>query len=1079
MNVLLVSQCSGAALTETRRIIDQFSPRCGDRTWLTPITQIGLETLHRLLRQSARRNTAVSCYWIRQGGGADLLWIVGKLGEFNAEGHVPTNTTRKNVIKKRDENDWHSLMIIMALTRAAALFHDFGKSCDFFQKALTAKNRNKNPFRHEWVSVRLFQAFVTDETDEGWLRRLAEIDAGNSIPGIIQTEILDRLKTDPIKDLASNATPLESLPPVAKAVCWLILSHHRLPSDGRDIAPVPDRMSHQWNQAASGATATDQASCFRFSKGLPIESASWRKNAALAGKRLLALLPTLPEAPVLDPYLIHHARLCLMLADHIYSSGPAVPQNGDVDYPLYANTCAPGGGLKQRLDEHLVGVSRQVKRIAFSLPRLGRDLPCLSRHKGFSRRTCDKRFAWQNKAFELAVGVRQKAANRGFFGVNMASTGTGKTLANARIMYGLGDPVRGVRFTVALGLRSLTLQTGREYRRHFRLGDDALAIQVGGGIAIKTLFERNQDEDSTGRFGDSDGYVCYDGIVPDASIYGWMLKHPAFTKLLSAPILVTTVDHLAPATESLRGGRQIAPMLRLANSDLILDEPDDFDLADLPALARLVHWAGLLGSRILLSSATLPPAIVEGLFSAYLAGRTVYAQHRGIAGAVGGVVCAWFDEKERETSAHAEPETFSTAHALFTGKRARHLAKDEIRRRARIIDFPETSNVVDPGAGDTAGLLAETIRKHLPQIHSENATVDPVSGAQVSFGLVRMANIHPLIAVARALLEMPAPSGFRIHLCCYHAKHLLVVRSCIEAMLDSCLDRKDPLVVFQHPQVRSALKNYDEPNQIFLVLASPVAEVGRDHDYDWAIVEPSSMRSIIQLAGRIRRHRPERWDRDNVYLLERNLRSIREPGNPAFTKPGFENKNHPLSSHSLKTLLRPEQIQPIDARPRITAPEAPQPEDNLSDLEHSSLAELMISMEKGRVLPVSLWWKTAAHLSGVLQNCQPFRQSDGEMFRFVLRPGEEPGDPLAFVQLGDDQETDVGNLRHSCELHLAVGMSHWATVELEEVLCSLAEEIDLPVAEVARRFAWIDLRATESLQGWYHHEALGFWKKPG
>lgn len=31
---------------------------------------------------------------------------------------------------------------------------------------------------------------------------------------------------------------------------------------------------------------------------------------------------------------------------------------------------------------------------------------------------------------------------------------------------------------------------------------------------------------------------------------------------------------------------------------------------------------------------------------------------------------------------------------------------------------------------------------------------------------------------------------------------------------------------------------------------------GRDHDYDWAIVEPSSMRSIIQLAGRIRRHRP-------------------------------------------------------------------------------------------------------------------------------------------------------------------------------------------------------------------------------
>ena len=81
--------------------------------------------------------------------------------------------------------------------------------------------------------------------------------------------------------------------------------------------------------------------------------------------------------------------------------------------------------------------------------------------------------------------------------------------------------------------------------------------------------------------------------------------------LIAAPLLVCTVDHLTPATESLRGGRQIAPMLRLMTGDLVLDEPDDFDMADLPALTRLVHWAGMLGSRVLLSSATLPPALVQ------------------------------------------------------------------------------------------------------------------------------------------------------------------------------------------------------------------------------------------------------------------------------------------------------------------------------------------------------------------------------------------------------------------------------------------------------------------------------------
>lgn len=34
MNVLFVSQCSGNALAETRRILDQFGERCGDRVWL-------------------------------------------------------------------------------------------------------------------------------------------------------------------------------------------------------------------------------------------------------------------------------------------------------------------------------------------------------------------------------------------------------------------------------------------------------------------------------------------------------------------------------------------------------------------------------------------------------------------------------------------------------------------------------------------------------------------------------------------------------------------------------------------------------------------------------------------------------------------------------------------------------------------------------------------------------------------------------------------------------------------------------------------------------------------------------------
>lgn len=36
MNILLVSQCEKRALSETRRILDQFAERRGERTWRTP-----------------------------------------------------------------------------------------------------------------------------------------------------------------------------------------------------------------------------------------------------------------------------------------------------------------------------------------------------------------------------------------------------------------------------------------------------------------------------------------------------------------------------------------------------------------------------------------------------------------------------------------------------------------------------------------------------------------------------------------------------------------------------------------------------------------------------------------------------------------------------------------------------------------------------------------------------------------------------------------------------------------------------------------------------------------------------------
>lgn len=57
MNISLVSQCTKRALTQVRCILDQFAAVYGERTWQTPITQQGLDSLLMRPRKTALKNT--------------------------------------------------------------------------------------------------------------------------------------------------------------------------------------------------------------------------------------------------------------------------------------------------------------------------------------------------------------------------------------------------------------------------------------------------------------------------------------------------------------------------------------------------------------------------------------------------------------------------------------------------------------------------------------------------------------------------------------------------------------------------------------------------------------------------------------------------------------------------------------------------------------------------------------------------------------------------------------------------------------------------------------------------------------
>ncbi|CAD5287435.1 CRISPR-associated endonuclease Cas3 [Alteromonas sp. 38] len=97
MMVTFVSQCEKNALKKTRRVLDAFANRIGDNTWQTLITEEGLLTVKKMLRQTASKSTAISCHWIRSRSRSEFLWMVGRNSKFNSEGAVPVNKTEKEV----------------------------------------------------------------------------------------------------------------------------------------------------------------------------------------------------------------------------------------------------------------------------------------------------------------------------------------------------------------------------------------------------------------------------------------------------------------------------------------------------------------------------------------------------------------------------------------------------------------------------------------------------------------------------------------------------------------------------------------------------------------------------------------------------------------------------------------------------------------------------------------------------------------------------------------------------------------------------------------------------------------------
>lgn len=872
MHIVLISACEKRALKRSRALLDSYALRAGERTWASAMTAEGLQELRAALKRAASRQTAVACYRNEGMRRMKLLWVVGSARHFGPHGHFPAGTTRR---KASAVPAWVRHAALLA--DAAGQGHDVGKASVAFQHKLRDPNvSQKDSIRHEWVSLKVIQALREGADWATAWRRLEDRKARESVPFAEQ-----------------------GLTSVFDAFDFLVVSHHGL------LGP---------KKADEGAMSCTN----HVRQDPPFDPAQYRPLAplpeptlAFLDKKLRRLTKIAPPEGVAAPLywraLSLVARAGLIFADHYISS---LPKSKPAE--LYANTKQKpdktGRALDQPLDQHLSDVSGMAGRMTYRLATLR--LPGLSQEtvERIMARTENPLFAWQDRA-AAALETTRRTSQQPALVLNLAGTGAGKTRMNAKCACALaGD--RPARFATALNLRTLTLQTGDAYREQLGIGPDELACVIGDALAAR-LHEIGKRQEAA-EFADEDENpvdVAFEAIgdtffVPDW-IEPFVKQKPRMRPVIGAPVLASTVDFLIAAGEPHRQGNHVLALLRLVDSDLILDEIDSYDPKAMVAVLRLVQMASLFGRNVISSSATLARPVATALYRAYRGGVAMRAALEGQTEP--GFLCALIDD-------HLAPDVFVCREpSEFAERYDARIARLLAALDGHALRVPRLAAAI---AKPTA--WHEAIAREVAQLHEDNAWPFAQTGKRVSFGLVRIANIQPAIETAR-FLAARFPNA---QVACYHAQDFTFRRYLKEQRLDRLLTRKHgDGHIEADADIRERVARTNSPNVPFIVVATPVEEIGRDHDFDWAVIEPSSTQSIVQTAGRVNRHRRLVRTAPNVAILQYNFRKVRGK-RIVFTRPGLETGEWPYDAkgrgpdnhdHNLKRLIDWNRLAALDA----------------------------------------------------------------------------------------------------------------------------------------------------------------------
>lgn len=920
--------------------MDAYGLRVGSKTWTLKISKIGKDVLISKLKRVASKNTSIAFY---SKGKIDPIQVIGSKKYFhNGQTSIETESEAEEDIHNSVES-LHQKIISMS-----AFFHDIGKGesrgQSYFHSSTksTRIDPNIDQIKHELSSFFLLRFFsiISKINEEDRKKEIKEVcDNGLRIKKNKESSESTFLNTHCVnKEVKKDFSSLINFSSNAKKnkldfnviVETLVLFHHKLSEVGsagkfdKEVVgfnksyllgiKTINQNPYMPNIINFNFTEEELTSYFNIymKKITEIENISNKINVSADIKLL--------------EYLFQLGRMIVISSDHrasqlaIENEKEAIKNGKDIDLTgeIIAKSKKHGYQLLSAHLKEAETISNEIFELLHSnsFNSLKKEDSKYLLHKPANLNIKEK-YQWQRPGIKF---VEDNYSEGGLFCVVISSTGAGKTRFCAELASTITPELR---LNVALGLRTLTLQTGTKYKDMYKLGDDKIVTQIGD-ILTKKIHDNHAGEKDQFflEMNEEDEVDDFDLIVDQKENKNIESSFPeclstsfdSFSKkrYLSSPIVISTVDYLVKAGDY-RKSNFIVPQLRVISSDLLLDEVDGYDPEDSLSLIRLCYMAGLYGRKLYLSTATAMTSLIDILHKAFLDGYQVYAG----ANKKNKIVHSFLITDEKDKSGYMNIYNTSNDDSLisqYIEKYKNLIKKEETNHVVKIknITLNESKEeflqtIINNKSNSNNGRLGDFFNESISLSKNNYETSMNKYGQELklSAGMIRVAHIQSGFQVVMELLQdvktyKKIKPRTKINIIFYHSSMSIQSRGYVEKAMDETLNREEGNYLINSPIFRKQANKIDQESKdgkyneiITIFVVTPVEEVGRDHDFDWAIVEPSSLRSIIQTNGRVNRHRMNNIDtnKPNIIIMNKNIALQQNKGRiPVYCFPGFETK---------------------------------------------------------------------------------------------------------------------------------------------------------------------------------------------